>query len=289
MAVTVSLAEKDELATLLVAGRSHRDLWLPLRGSRDSGFKTPGGSLELVDSAVPNADLRQQIAAREEIETVQSDPAVRVIAASSREYPARLRDLDGRPALLFVRGDLTEPSKPPLAIAGSRKASTVGVHAAQQVAGVVASAGHVVISGLAAGIDAAGHRGALDSGGHTIAVMGTGLGKVFPQEHRPLADRIAKQGALVTQFPPMYPPTKTTFPARNMLIAGLSDVSLLIEMNEYSGTRIEADCALAQGKRVLLWSPLLESQEWARRFAEQPGVTFVETAEDVLAQLSVTS
>jgi DNA processing protein len=252
---------------------------LPLRGSRDSGFKTPGGSLELVDSAVPNADLRQQIAAREEIETVQSDPAVRVIAASSREYPARLRDLDGRPALLFVRGDLTEPSKPPLAIAGSRKASTVGVHAAQQVAGVVASAGHVVISGLAAGIDAAGHRGAL----------GTGLGKVFPQEHRPLADRIAKQGALVTQFPPMYPPTKTTFPARNMLIAGLSDVSLLIEMNEYSGTRIEADCALAQGKRVLLWSPLLESQEWARRFAEQPGVTFVETAEDVLAQLSVTS
>jgi DNA processing protein len=117
--------------------------------------------------------------------------------------------------------------------------------------------------------------------------MGTGLGRVFPQEHRMLAEQIARQGALLTQFPPMYPPTKTTFPARNVLIAALSDVSLLIEMNEHSGTRIEADCALAQGKRVLLWAPELESQAWARRFAEQPRVIFVETADDVLAELSM--
>ncbi len=145
----------------------------------------------------------------------------------------------------------------------------------------------MIVSGLAAGIDAAGHRGALEGGGETIAVMGTGLGQVFPREHRMLAEQIASQGALVTQFPPMYPPTKTTFPARNVLIAGLSDVSLLVEMNEHSGTRIEADCALAQGKRVLLWAPELKSQGWALRFADLPGVSFVDTAEDVLAELSV--
>jgi DNA processing protein len=116
--------------------------------------------------------------------------------------------------------------------------------------------------------------------------MGTGLGKVFPSQHRALAKRIARQGALVTQFPPRYPPSKTTFPARNALIAGLSDVSLLIELKEHSGTRIEADCALAQGKRVLLWAPTLETHAWAQRFAENPQVAFVGNPDEVLAELS---
>jgi DNA processing protein len=281
------LAELDQIAALLVAGREHRDAWLPLRGTRNSGFKIPGKSAGLVESAVLTADVGLQDEARREIQDLLSDSEVRVIPAVSPNYPTRLRDLDGRPALLFVQGSLMEPLLPPLAIVGSRNASRAGLRGAREVARAAAAAGHEIISGLAAGIDSSGHQGALDGGGRTIAVMGTGLGRVFPGENRVLAETIAQNGALVTQFPPTYPPTKTTFPARNALIAALSDVSLLIEMNENSGTRIEANCAIAQGKRVLLWAPTLEPNAWARRFADQPHVAFVETPDDVLSELSV--
>jgi DNA processing protein len=115
--------------------------------------------------------------------------------------------------------------------------------------------------------------------------MGTGLGKVFPDENRGLAKRIATAGALVSQFPPGYGPTKTTFPARNTLIAGLSAVSLVIEMKEHSGTRIELDSALAQSKPVLLWEPILGERHWARDLTEHPLVRFVSTSEEVVEAL----
>jgi DNA processing protein len=288
MAPTVPLTQLDQIAMLLIAGRNHRDSWLPLLGTRKSGFSHPEGTLDPERLAVLIADQSQLEEVRPEIQELLSDREVRVIPASSTDYPRRLRDLDGRPALLFVRGDLGKPSTTALAIVGSRDASQVGVEAARMVAERAAAAGHTIVSGLAAGIDSASHRGALDGGGRTIAVMGTGLGEVYPSRNRGLADRIARQGALLTQFPPMHPPTKTTFPARNVLIAGLSDVSLVVEMKEHSGTRIEVNCAIMQGRRVLLWAPILESQAWARRLAEQPHVEFVKTHDDVLAELSAT-
>jgi DNA processing protein len=284
---TVSITDKDDIAALLDAGREHRDAWLPLRGTRDSGFTYPGGTADLpAESITSTPEQSQPVETLGEIQALLSDPTIRVLRWSSPDYPTRLRELDGRPALLFVKGNLTEPSATPLAIVGSRRASSTGLRVAHELARSAAEAGHIVISGLAAGIDSASHQGALDGGGQTIAVMGTGLGNVFPKENRMLAERISQHGALVTQFPPTHPATKTTFPARNVLIAGLSDVTILVEMNEYSGTRIEADSALAQGKRVLLWAPTLGNFEWARRFAEREQVAFVETPDDVLSELS---
>jgi DNA processing protein len=284
----VSLSELDQIATLLIDGRNHRDSWLPLIGAQKSGFTHPESTVapECLKVLTADEDLLEEV--RQEIRELMSDPEVQIITASSADYPRRIRDLDGRPALLFVRGDLGKPLTPTLSIVGSREASQVGIQAAHLVAGRAAAAGNTIVSGLAAGIDSASHRGALDSGGRTIAVMGTGLGKVYPSQNRRLADRIARHGALVTQFPPLYSPTKTTFPARNVLIAGLSDVSLVVEMKEHSGTRIEVNCAIAQGRRVLLWGPILESQAWACRLAEQPQVTFVKNHDDVLAELSAT-
>ena len=285
MSSSTSLTEFDQIISLLVAGRDHRDAWLPVRGTRNSGFHTLGGSIELTQLGALSVDPAKRDEARNELQMLLTDPTVQVIMESSPFYPARLKGLDGRPALLFVKGKLSQPTRPPLAIVGSRKASSAGVSAAHHVSSVAAAAGHLIVSGLAAGIDAAGHQGALDAGGQTLAVMGTGIGRVYPSGNQMLAKRIEAQGALVTQFPFMHPATQTTFPARNALIAGLSDVSLLIEMGEHSGTRIEAECALAQGKRVLLWAPLLESHDWAREFANQSQVAFVETVEDVLSEL----
>jgi DNA processing protein len=282
----VNTSALDEIAALLEAGRAFRDGWLPLRGNVRSGFEVPARSLEVAELFTESTDHALHNALLNQIQLLLSDSTVKILSASSLDYPSRLRNVDGRPALLFVKGNLSEPAKSPLAIVGSRRASVEGLRVARQIAAVVAEAGHTIVSGLAAGVDSAGHLGALDAGGVTVAVMGTGLGVVFPIQNQGLAKRISQRGAIVSQFPPMQPPSKTTFPARNALIAALSDVSLLIESEENSGTRIEANCALAQGKRVLLWAPTLGDQAWARDFSTDAQVTFVSTVTEILTELS---
>lgn len=111
--------------------------------------------------------------------------------------------------------------------------------------------------------------------------MGTGIGRFFPPENAPLAEVIRTHGALLSQFPPGYGPTKTTFPARNAVIAGLSKGSVIIAANERSGTRIEIDNTIAQGRPVLLWRPFLASQRWARELTRDPLVDFVESVDDI--------
>lgn len=208
-------------------------------------------------------------------------PDVRLIVAGSPLYPQQLRQAFGSPPVLYVEGTLDSSDINAVAIVGSRHASLAGLHAASDVAAELAVAGHTVVAGLAAGIDTAAHEGALAGGGRTIAVLGTGIDKVFPAENVDLARRIPEHGCLVSQFPPGSPPSKTTFPARNAVIAGLSAASLLIEATERSGTRIEANFALAQGRPVLLWGPILGQQQWARDFARTPGVSIVSSAAEI--------
>jgi DNA processing protein len=207
---------------------------------------------------------------------------LRVLDVRSSTYPAALAGLDGRPALMFLRGELVDARNRSFAIVGSRKPSEAGREAARRLAKDLALAGSLVVSGLAAGIDTAAHEGALDAGGLTLAIMGTGPAHISPSENRHLAERILARGGLLTQFPPGSGPTKTSFPARNALIAGMSTVSVLVEMSERSGTRIEANCAIAQGKQVLLWEPILGELPWAKDFATQPKVGFVSTSHEVI-------
>jgi DNA processing protein len=205
-----------------------------------------------------------------------------VIDATSDRYPADLDVVDGRPLLLYVKGTLPDIQRSSLAIVGTRKPSRAAVDAAFEIAAEVARAGHPVVSGLAEGVDTAAHRGALSVDGVTVAVMGTGIDQIFPRQNAELADQIAQTGALVTQFAPGQGPSKTTFPARNALIAGLADASLLVELNERSGTRIEAERTLEQGKPVWLWAPIMRSAAWAHTFAERDGVSFVESIAQIL-------
>ena len=190
-----------------------------------------------------------------------------IFLANSPGYPSLLLQTAHAPAVLFVRGSLDSNGAGSVAMVGSRDASEQAADAAREVAATLADAGTTIVSGLARGVDTAAHRGALDARGRTTAVVGTGIDVIFPPENRNLIERIVRNGAVVSQFPPGLRPSKTSFPVRNAVIAGLSSASVVIEAEELSGTRIEMDYSLEFNRPVLLWAPVLGNRPWARSLA----------------------
>ncbi len=286
--MTVAVTSATRAAVELA--RAHHDSWIAVTDEVD-GLIASGADLDgllpaLVSSA-PSATCALPTTHGSGSTTTLDSDDVLVIDAASAQYPAELGVVPGRPLLLYIKGTFPTTPKSALAIVGSRQASPAGRRAAFEIARSVAAAGHPVISGLAAGVDTAAHEGALAAGGVTVAVMGTGIDQVFPAHNADLADRIAAEGALVSQFAPGQGPSKTTFPARNALIAALSDASLLVELAERSGTRIEAERALEQQKPVWLWAPILAGVPWAKRYvARQAGASFVNSIDEVLRHLA---
>lgn len=173
----------------------------------------------------------------------------RVLVPSDDEYPELLCTIDAPPPLLYVHGEPLEGPLPCVGIVGARACTRGAARFAQRLGSAVASAGFTVVSGLARGIDAAAHRGALENGS-TIAVLGTGLDVCYPSEHRDLAASITRQGALVTEFPPGIGPKAWHFPARNRIIAGLSTALIVVEAGLGSGALITVGFALDQGREV---------------------------------------
>jgi DNA processing protein len=170
--------------------------------------------------------------------------------SSEAEYPDRLRQVPGSPAVIFVLGNAEALHSPQLAMVGSRSPTPEGHRTALDFAAYFARSGLTVTSGLAAGIDAASHEGALLAGGLTLAVCGTGLDQVYPTQHATLARRIRDSGALVSEFPPRTPPRQLNFPRRNRLISGLSMGTLVVEAALRSGSLITARHAGEQGRDV---------------------------------------
>ena len=166
------------------------------------------------------------------------------------DYPTALRDLPQPPPTLYIRGCLELLERPAIAVIGTRAHSVYGRDAAVSFVVGLVRAGYVIVSGLARGIDAIAHRTALDVGGHTVAVLGTGLDVAYPAEHEDLARAVAERGCLVTEFPAGTPPRKYHFPQRNRIIAGLSRAVLVVEAAERSGTLITANYALEEGKEI---------------------------------------
>jgi DNA processing protein len=165
-------------------------------------------------------------------------------------YPPLLRDIPSPPAALYVAGDPDALWQPQLAVIGSRNPTAGGKDNARNFAGELSRLGLTITSGMAAGIDSLVHESALDSGGSTIAVMGTGLDIIYPDSGRKLAERILQQGALVSEFPPGTAPRRANFPSRNRIISGLSLGVLVIEAGLRSGTLITARLAASQGRDV---------------------------------------
>lgn len=202
-------------------------------------------------------------------------------------YPALLAELADAPPLLFVAGNPSILEKPQLALVGSRNASRPGMDTAAAFSRSLAGAGFVITSGLALGIDGAAHRAALDIGGHTIGVLGTGLEKLYPQRHRSLAERMVAEGsALVSEFPLETGPHASHFPRRNRIISGLSLGVLVIEAGVASGSLITARLAAEQGREVFAIPGSIHhpGARGCHRLIRD-GATLVESIEEILQEL----
>jgi len=209
--------------------------------------------LRLRPEAVESIALRDRHeAAAQELVRVREMEGAEVLVLDDGAYPALLREIPDPPVTLYVRGRWAECLEAPcVALVGSRRSSTYGQNVALMLARDLASRGVTIISGLARGIDAAAHRGALEASGRTVAVLGTGLDEVYPRDHRRLAAEIlGRGGALVTQFPLGTPPVAENFPYRNRIISGLSLGVIVVEAAENSGSLITARLALEQGREV---------------------------------------
>lgn len=211
-----------------------------------------------------------------------------IIAYTDEHYPPLLRQLLDAPLILYVRGALLPADERALSIVGTRKATRYGLDAAHRLAGQLVAHHVTIISGLAHGIDAAAHRGALEGGGRTLAVMGSGIDEIYPREHRELAQTIAQNGALISEFPPGTKPEKNNFPRRNRIISGMSLGVLVVEAPEGSGALITASTALEQGRDVFaVPGSIFSLASGGTNRLIQDGAALVMTAQDILDALNI--
>jgi len=216
------------------------------------------------------------------------EPGHHLVAWDDADYPQALLALGHAPPALYFVGRRELLNAPAFAIVGSRSATPQGVANARNFAHALAQAGLTIVSGLALGIDAAAHEGALQGAGSTLAVVGTGLDRVYPARNRELAHAIASRGGIVSEFPPGTPPREKNFPRRNRLISGLAQGVLVVEAAPQSGSLITARYAGEQGREVFaipgsIHSPLSKGCHQLIR----EGAKLVETAQDILGELGL--
>lgn len=208
-----------------------------------------------------------------------------VMTVTDDGYPVNLRHIYNRPPFLFMRGSLLPEDDRSIAVVGTRQVSPAGIEQAAHLASELAGRGVTVISGMAAGVDTVAHEAALDAGGRTVAVLGTGIDKVYPAANRDLSLRIASNGALLSQFWPGAPPRGQNFPLRNVVTSGVAVGTVVIEASSTSGAKMQARLALEHGKRLFLVRSLVMQEQWAQRYAERRGAMVVDSVDDVLAVL----
>lgn len=211
---------------------------------------------------------------------------VQVLLESDAAFPGLLSRIDDPPGLLFVRGAFEPRDALAVAVVGSRHATAYGRSMARQLAGGLARAGYTVVSGLARGIDAAAHQGALDAGGRTIAVLGSGVLKVYPPEHEELASEVAASGAVVSEAPPLAPPFRGAFPQRNRIVSGLSLGTVVVQAGDKSGALITARLAGEQGREVFAVPGQVDCRlsRGSHRLIRD-GACLVESVDDILEEL----
>jgi DNA processing protein len=283
-------AARDWLALSLLRALTPGDVHTLVErfGSASGVLDAPAEALAaagVADAAVAELRAARAAAAREAAAIAAA--GARLIGRDDPIYPERLRHVADPPPALTVRGTLDAPGELAVAIVGARRASDYGRRMATRLATGLAHAGITVVSGLAAGIDAAAHRGALSAGGRTIAVLGTGIDRVYPTWHAELAAEVAAQGALVSEFPCGTPPIDWHFPRRNRIISGLTAGTIVVEAAERSGSLITAKYALEQGREVFaVPGPAgVASHRGPHRLIQQ-GAKLVTDVEDVLQELA---
>ena len=233
------------------------------------------------------------VAARQGIDLDQvlerlEQAGVNVLTWESPDYPVNLRNIAQPPPVLYVRGNMTPEDEWAVAVVGTRRASAYGREVARDLGAALAASGVTVVSGLAQGIDIVAHRAALDAGGRTMAVLGSGLDQIYPPEHQPAAAAIAKAGAVVSDYPLGTQPEAANFPPRNRIISGLAKGVVVVEADERSGALITANFAAEQGRDVFAvpGSIRMASCRGTNKLIQQ-GAKMVLSATDILEELNL--
>ncbi|MBV8740244.1 MAG: DNA-protecting protein DprA [Sinobacteraceae bacterium] len=252
----------------------------------------PGLGAQLPPAAAAFLRSPHHAALRADLQWLQSRSGddARVLLCTDADFPAQLRHIAGCPATLYVLGDRAALQASQLAVVGSRRPTPAGRHTAASWVRQLVQAGLAITSGLAEGIDALSHEAALDSGGVTLAVCGTGLDRIFPRQHTALAQRICSRGALLSEFPPGTPPRGPHFARRNRLISGLALGTLVVEASLGSGSLVTARHAQRQGRSLLAVPGSIYSEQSAGcHQLIRAGAACVTSAAEVLLHLGISA
>lgn len=281
----------DWLALSFVAGVGRRTAGVMLER-----FGSPKAILEATTTVLHANGLKPECVesikdpehherAKRELDRLREHGAELIVLFDER-YPVLLKEIYDPPILLYVRGDLGRAlAQPAVAVVGSRLCSTYGRNASEMFARSLAENGVTIISGLARGIDAAAHQGAIAGGGLTVGVMGTGIDVIYPKDHRELADQVEKHGALITEFPIGTPPLSQNFPFRNRVISGLCLGVIVVEGAERSGSLITARMAYEQGREVFaVPGNITSSKSFGPNFLIKDGAKLIQTWQDVIEE-----
>lgn len=267
--------------TLSELGPLSRMRRLPAAQLREAGFSE--GQITALTAAKPAPHCRGRI--RSDLAWALADNRA-ILHFESPDYPALLREIAAPPPVLYVEGRPECLHFPGIAMVGSRRGSAYGRRHAEWLAGELSEAGLVICSGMALGIDTAAHKGALDAGGYTIAVMGAGVDVCYPARNRELRERIREQGALVSEFPLGAPAIPMNFPRRNRIVSGLAAGVVVIEASLKSGSLVTARLALQQNREIFAMpGPVSSSFSRGCHQLIRQGATLVESPEDILREM----
>jgi len=250
-------------------------------------------SLTELEAENLQAQSAQHIALGKSLELAHDETAkalaagIQVLCREDALWPSRLNEIYDPPLVLYVRGNAEVLSRPGIAVIGTRHPTPYGIGMAERLACDLAARGLVIFSGMARGVDAAGHRGAINAKGKTVAVFGTGVDVIYPRENKKIVDPILElNGALISEFPLETFAAPQNFPIRNRIISGLSLGVLVVEAGEYSGTRITARCALEQSREIFAVPGNVTSRNsWGPNTLIKQGAKLTATWEDVWEEL----
>jgi len=276
LTLRLGVAEYEQLVARLGGAEALREASThTLEHEADLGPKLAAEVTRLLRSELPDEELAQAAQA-----------GIEVIPFNAPAYPSLLRVIANPPLVIYVQGQMTADDEVAIAIVGSRRATHYGLTQAARLASELAARGITIVSGLAEGIDTVAHRGALDAGGRTIAVLGSGLRHIWPPVNVGLADEISRSGALISEFPLDTPSLPPFFPRRNRIISGLARGVVVVEASAHSGALITADWALAQGREVFAVPGRIDSRNarGCHRLIKD-GAKLIERADDVVEEL----
>jgi DNA processing protein len=285
-----TLLARMRLALVEGIGPRLSQLLLECFGSASAVFDASEAQLQSVPGIGPKLSAsiirgRTEIDPREELAACRA-AGVAVIARDTPQYPSWLGSISDPPSILYAQGTIKPQDAVAVALVGSRHATQYGMEVAERLAQALARAGVTVVSGLARGIDAAAHRGALDAGGRTFGVLGSGLAKIYPPEHRALAAEVVNSGALISEMPLRADPVSGAFPQRNRIIAGLSLGVVVVEAAFRSGALITARHAMEQGRDVFAVPGRIDSRmSHGCHQLLRDGAKLVESVDDILEEL----